>query len=182
MKGPTAFLATLSLIVGSCGSGDPVAEEAVVDTTAPASSGAEETSEPEGAVTYGADPRLNVYVQGPDSDPGEAVQGHEPDGYHASIVITNTGDAPADVHLAHIRFDVVRGEEPVECGPGARLEPIEGPMSLGPGEAHTYVAQLRCELDAPGDYEVRAYMSFIGGIPERDLERYYAGSYTVHVP
>lgn len=181
MKSHTAFLVGASVVLSGCGSGSAPAEEPT-DTVEPVSAGAEQTAAPESSVVYGADPRLNVYVQGPNPDPGEPIESDDPDGYHASIVITNTGDAPADVHLAHIRFDVVRGEEPVDCGPGARMEPIEGPMSLGPGEAHTYVGRLRCELSAPGDYEVRAYMSFIGGIPERDLERYYAGSYTVHVP
>ena len=167
------ILLLVTCFVAGCGSAPPVADR---------SGGAEGATGDEVAQRgYAANPLLNVYVQGPDAD-----EGGGPDDYHASIVVTNTGDAPADLRVAHIRLDVVRfvggdAEESVDCGPDARDTPVEGPMSLGPGRVYTYEGRLHCALPGPGEYEVRAYVSFAGAIPERDLERYHAGSYRVTV-
>lgn len=135
--------------------------------------------EPEG-VAYPANPLLNMYVQGPNPMPGEYLDG-TPDDYRASIVVTNTGDAPVEVSFAHIALEAWRGEEVVCDDPEAFSGELEGPAELGPGEAHTYRAQLHCEHPGDGELEIRAYMAF-GTEGSLDRERHYIGSYTIAAP
>ena len=175
----TRWMLAGALLLAACGGAEePAEDEAAVEPETTTGDEAEAAPEPAEARAYGANPLLNVYVQGPDPDGGEALEG-TPDDFHASIVVTNTGDAPIDVQYANVRLEAYRDGELVECGPRRDALVVDGPDSLGPGEAFTYRGTLHCEETLAGGIEVRAYMTFEAGTPTLDRERHYCGSYTV---
>jgi hypothetical protein len=169
------------LALAGCG---PAAEpEASASPEAPAeeevSSGGEEAQEPS---VYEPNPVLNVYVQGPNPVPGEVAAG-TPDDFRASIVVSNTGDDPAEVRFAYIEFELrTASGEIVECAEPAAQEPVEGPEALGPGESYTYEAAFHCAPPGPGEYDVWVYLSFGAEITaDADRARFTAGHYPLHV-
>ncbi|HJL17297.1 MAG TPA: hypothetical protein RMH99_16640 [Sandaracinaceae bacterium LLY-WYZ-13_1] len=180
----------LALVLGACAGSEEADAETSASRTQTTGAEVEETPAedapaadvPEGGRTYAANPLLNVYVQGPDPAPGEALEGEAPDEYRASIVVTNTGDAPVGVEYAHIHFELWHRDEMVACQPDDRSVLLEGPAQLGPGEAHTYQATLECDLPGAGEFEVRAYMSFGAEAPTFERERHYVGAYRVRAP
>jgi len=153
---------------------------------APSTAGAEPepqrpTVEQSQMVVYGSNPVLNMYVQGPDPDPGELLEHESPESYHAEILVTNTGNAPVNVEYAVLFFEVYRDDEAIECEGGGSSIVLEGPEELRPGRAHSYEARMECPFPGPGEYEVRAYMSFGADVVDYDVERHYVGSYRIRV-
>jgi hypothetical protein len=142
-------------------------------TVAPATA---QTSDAPSAMPYAANPILSVYVQGPDPDRGEA-----PDRYHASVVVTNTGDDPVDIAQATIHFEVGQEGGPFTPCNDRGEDEVASPESLGPHAAHTYVASVHCPFPTPGRYEVRTYLRFAAEAEGYDIMRHYAGSYEVLV-
>jgi hypothetical protein len=124
-----------------------------------------------------AEPTLSVYVEGPSPISPESDADGMPDSYRASLVVTNTGDAPAEVGAARIEFQLFRGGQRVACPKGGRSRVVQGPRQLAPGAAHVYEATMHCALSEPGDYEVRAYMRFEARGGARELQRQYVGTY-----
>ncbi|NIR31725.1 MAG: hypothetical protein GWN84_20910, partial [Gammaproteobacteria bacterium] len=107
--------------------------------------------------TYGADPRLTVYVDGPDpADP--TTEPSMVNAYRMEVVLTNTGDEGVGLENTKIWFDVWDDEGRVEC-PAADKQLVETPAELSPGDAFTIEADAICALPEPGEYEVRAYLS-----------------------
>lgn len=178
----TRAVLVAALLASACGGGEQPSEDETTTTTAEVdTAGAEQTEAPEEeaeGTPYPANPVLNMYVQGPNPSPGEYLDG-TPDDYRASIIVTNTGDAPAQVGFARIRLEAWRDGEPIDCATGSETESIEGPEVLEPGTAHTYEAELHCEQPGTSDLEIRAYMAFGADGPELHRERHYAGSFVL---
>lgn len=143
----------------------PITREALVTEPLP--------GEPTAIERDGA--RLSVYVRGP-----SPLAGTAPDegSFEAEIVVVNTGDRPADVALARASFDAWRGDRRIECG----AADLEGPASLGPGQAHTYRATGTCDLARGEEHEVRAYLELGADSGELHREVHHVGTREVLVP
>lgn len=168
----------LSIALVGCGSA-PAHTTVASTPAAPTEQAASGTPTP---TTYLANPVLNVYVEGPDPDAQELAAG-VPRDFHARVVVSNTGNAPVAIRMAHIWFELARQSgEVVSCAHPPSPTPIEGPDNLDPGRAHTYEASFHCDAPARGEYDVRAYIMFGAALDESQTrERYYAGSYPLHV-
>ena len=172
------------LAFAACGpAADPEPAETPADDEV--ASGGEQTAEAEPTPEphpYEPNPVLNVYVQGPNPVPGELAAG-TPDDFRASIVVSNSGDDPAEVRFAYIEFELrTAGGDIVECAEPASHEPVEGPESLGPGESHTYEASFHCSPPDPGEYDIWVYLSFGGEIgADADRARFTAGHYPIRI-
>jgi hypothetical protein len=166
-----------ALLLG-CGGGE-ASDEGPVDPAATASTSGSETPDAE-PVVYQPNPVLNVYVQGPDPEPSALAAG-VPEDFHASIVVSNTGDDPVEVRFAYIEFEMRTPDgEPVECG-DAGNDPVEGPEALEPHQAFTYHASFHCAAPEPGEYDVWTFLSLGAALDQlNDRERFYAGRYTIH--
>ena len=170
-------LVAFSLLFG-CGSrADEEPGDDTAVAAAPTAGSETPAAEP---VVYQPNPLLNVYVQGPDPDPDEAAAG-VPEDFHASIVVSNTGDDPVEVRFAYIEFEMRTPEgEPVECD-NAGTDPVEGPELLAPHQAYTYHASFHCAAPEPGDWDIWTFLSFGAALDQlNDRERFYAGRYTIH--
>lgn len=167
----------LILLMSSCG-GD-AAETSTDPEPIAGSTGAEQAPEddPPPGQPFAPRPSLNVFVQGPDPAPSERYRATVATEYRAEIVVTNTGDGPAELSFCMIDFQLVKDGEPVSCGDESQTDAAPGPSALEAGEAHIYEAGFHCTIEEPGEYELRAYMNFGAEIaPGEDRERYYVGS------
>jgi len=172
---PITFLSLLGAAL-ACGSG-----QIPSDTVAQGSDGEPRSLTVPAEVVYSENPNLVMQVQGPDPSPGEFLETDAPDDYQASIVVRNTGTAPAIVEYAGIFFEVDREGEFIRCDPPSEQRFVTGPRALEPGQAHTYIAQVHCPFPGPGNYQIRAFVSFGAEVGPYDLERHYAGTYAVTV-
>ncbi len=127
---------------------------------------------------YRADPRLNVYVQGPDPEDYTTNPGMV-DEYGMDVVVTNTGNAPVLLDNTQVWFDVWKGNREIECPVDDNKQLVRTPAELAPGHAFTFHADAICTLPTPGEYEVRAYMNIGAEEPTQHLEDHYVGRYFV---
>jgi hypothetical protein len=152
-------------------------------------------SEPADAETYRpladlpaifGNPELSAYVLGPRpvalEDYADAEAGASR--FRAGLRIVNEGETSARIAAAHVAFEVWgTDEEPVPCSPPIAERTRRPPPDLEPNEAHELSVVAVCPLPGPGEYEVRAYVSFEAAEPggDFDVERHYAGRYELTV-
>lgn len=127
---------------------------------------------PPRGVSYGGNPVLTLYVEGPDPVANiDVIAGV----YETRITVVNEGARPAELERARTWFEAWVGTERREC---AKTEAIDLPDTVGPGEAHTFTVRALCpSLPADGDREVRTYVAFGAQGGDVDVDRYYAGRY-----
>jgi hypothetical protein len=163
----------------ACGGGaesTATSETAVEETSA--SAGEETTSE--SGLPYRPDPRLSVYVQGPDqADVTADIE--RTNTFRFEVVLTNTGRDAVGLAPTKVWFNVYRGDEQIEC-PELAKQTVETPAELPAGDAFTFHADAVCVLPSPGEYEVRAYLSVATDDENLDIERHYVGQYRVTRP
>jgi hypothetical protein len=136
-------------------------------------------------VVYKANPDLTMYVSGPWPVDGKAGD-DEPFGrYQAGLTVVNTGAEPAEVDTANMWFTALRNGEDAYCGPPiSRREPSDAPRVIEPGEAQRWTTTVRCNMDEPGTYEIRAFVNFEAtdiDEDDLDLDRHFAGRYEIDV-
>lgn len=184
-----------ALVLASCGGADVEAtgagkprttvEPAPVVVRAPVESPVRAEAEEAPAVATEAPsdapgPVLSVYVGGPAATT-EAPRSVGPVAYATDVVVINTGGQPADVSEASVEYEAWRDEERVPCATTERgLR--GGPETLQPSQAFTYRSEATCELDEPGVYELRAYVSFGAQAPDFQRASHHVARLVVELP
>lgn len=175
-----------SFALSACG-GDAErrADRGVTEGTATApgqTTGAERASSPSAPE---GKPIVTVRVEGPMAvDP--QMQGQHRVGatrYEAVVRMHNEGDRPAELSLAHVDFEAWSEDGQRIACVSVGESTLDNPPLLQPNEMHSLRSAAVCHFPEPGEYEVRAYVSFGAEAPEADLElaRYYAGRTPVRV-